>query len=67
MKTKLAKLIEMKGITLYRVWKDTGITMSALKAYVKGNPKTVSMIHLKKLMNYFGVKDFNYFFSSEDK
>lgn len=55
-----AKLLEDRGITIYKVAKDTNIATSTLYDWKNGrsNPKIDKMI---KLADYFGVS-VDYFF-----
>lgn len=51
---KVKKLLDGKGITAYRLAKDTGIGQSTLSDWKNGRsqPKTDKLI---KIANYFGV------------
>ena len=49
------KLCKKKGVTSYRVAKDTGISQVALSDWKSGGTKTPSVGVLKKLAKYFGV------------
>ncbi len=53
------KLCAEKGVTSYRVAKDTGISQSSLsewkEAYESGGSYTPKLDKLKKLADYFGV------------
>jgi len=51
---KFLELLNKKGVTTYRVAKDTGISISMFSDWKSGksNPKTDK---LKKLAEYFGV------------
>ena len=51
---KFLELLNKKGVTTYRVAKDTGISISIFSDWKSGksNPKTDK---LKKLAEYFGV------------
>lgn len=51
---KFLELLNKKGVTTYRVAKDTGISSTVFSEWKSGksNPKTDK---LKKLAEYFGV------------
>lgn len=54
MYSKLEKLLEERGLTAYRVAKDTGIPTATLSNWKAGlyTPKADKLL---KLANYFGV------------
>lgn len=62
MYNKIEKLMKEKGITAYRLSKDTGIAYSCIADWKKGrsNPK------LDILSKYFGVS-IEYFLSQEER
>lgn len=49
MKIKINEFIKSKGISLYRLSKDTGIQHSALHRSVNGNPKSLMLHNLDKI------------------
>ena len=51
---KFNKLLQEKGLTAYKVAKDTGVSRSTLAAWKK-NEYTPKLDKLQKLANYFGV------------
>ena len=62
---KFKQLLEKRGITAYRVAKDTGIPQTTFCDWKAGrsNPKTEK---LERIANYFGVS-IGYFFEYEDE
>lgn len=51
---KFNKLLQEKGLTAYKVAKDTGVSRSTLAAWKK-NEYTPKLDKLQKLANYLGV------------
>lgn len=51
---KFNKLLQKKGLTAYKVAKDTGVSRSTLAAWKK-NEYTPKLDKLQKLANYLGV------------
>jgi len=62
---RFAELLAEKGITAYRVAKDTGLSSTLFSEWKSGksNPKADKLL---KLAKYFGVT-IEYFLSSEGK
>ena len=53
MATNLCKLMKEKGLTAYRVAKDTDIGQSTIRAYMDGK-REIGRQNLDKLTEYFG-------------
>lgn len=60
-----AKLLEERGVTPYRIYKETGVPQSSLSEWKRGNsmPKIDKMI---KIADYFGVS-VDYLLGNEQK
>ena len=51
----IATLCEEKGVSGYRLCKDTGIQPSILTDLKKGRQKSLSAVNAEKIASYFGV------------
>jgi transcriptional regulator with XRE-family HTH domain len=51
---RFRQLMEERGITSYRVSKDTGVSEASLSEWKRGN-STPKVENLKKIANYFNV------------
>jgi transcriptional regulator with XRE-family HTH domain len=51
----ITELCEKKGVSGYRLCKDTGIQPSILTDLKMGRQKSLSAVNAEKIANYFGV------------
>ena len=57
---KFSKLLQNRGVTAYRVAKETGVSQASLSDWKSGKVKHPTAENLLKIAKYFGV-DIAYF------
>lgn len=62
----ITELCEKKGVSGYRLCKDTGIQPSILTDLKMGRQKSLSAVNAEKIANYFGVS-VGYLLGNEQK
>lgn len=62
----ITELCEKKGVSGYRLCKDTGIQPSILTDLKMGRQKSLSAVNAEKIANYFGVS-VGYLLGNEEK